>query len=127
MAMLLGFEHVGLPVQDPQALADWYEDIFGATVLRPKPDGAFFVCFDNGFIFEIFQNKPLQEGETERPNTAIPVHLAFNVSDLESDRQAFIEKGVDYWPSTLSGPTFYFTDPVGNVIHFIQRDLAPIR
>lgn len=121
--MFLGFEHVGMPVEDPKALADWYADLFDAKVLQPVPDGAFFVKISNGIMFEIFKAPP---APADAPKAPPKLHLAFNVSDLAADRQYLIDKGVNYNEKTLNGPSFFFTDPAGNLLHLVQRDQAPV-
>lgn len=119
--MIKGFEHVGMPVQNPEALVEWYKKMFDVQVYQPVENGAYFVEFANGIMFEVFK-------KADAPDQLAPsLHLAFDTTDMAADKQALIEKGVEYNKDAPAGANFFFKDPVGNVLHLVERAKAPVK
>lgn len=118
-------EHIGMWVQDLEAMREFYETYFEATSneLYHNPTKGFksyFLSFSNGARLEIMHRDDITEGEGELFGYA---HLAISVGDNEAVDQLTTRLNENGYP-TLSGPRttgdgYYeavILDPEGNQI-----------
>lgn len=116
--MIKGIEHTGIAAKDTHALAAWYIRMFDGKALMTTPDGNYFVGFPNGTIIEIYHAKEM--GVTKGNTQQGIRHLCFAVVDFKAERDRFLAEGVQAF--VANDKAFFFTDPEGNVIHFIERE-----
>jgi len=119
-------EHFGIYAHDTKALADWYCEMLGFSVVRTiekqgRPPIYFLTVGDGGEI-EIL---PTKEPRSERTlNQAGFSHIGLIVDDFEKAEDALREKG-----ATLEGvretstgwKIGYFKDPEGNLLEIVRR------
>ena len=117
-----------LPVSDIERAAAFYEQALGIPGRRVSPGRHYFDC--EGTILACFD--PAADGDSyvARPN---PEYVYFAVDDLEARYGAVQEAGGSLSNEELHGPmgeiatrpwgerSFYFDDPFGNKICFVDR------
>lgn len=123
--MPYGIEHIGLMAKDTEALAAWYERVFGFQVVyrNKKTPPTFFLAPESGAMIEIF---PYKEGATvlsgaEREG----IHLAIAATDFDSACADLKQKGVTFngepKESTNGVKVVFFQDPEENWVQLIYR------
>jgi predicted enzyme related to lactoylglutathione lyase len=139
------FVHTNLVAQDWRRLAKFYIDILGCTPVPPERDlsgewidrgtgisGAHIQgihlglpgCGDDGPTLEIFQYDPQETKAGTAINRPGFTHIAFEVDDVESAKEAVLDAGggivgevVTREISKAGTITFvYLTDPEGNIL-----------
>jgi predicted enzyme related to lactoylglutathione lyase len=139
------YVHTNLIAENWQALASFYQQLFGCTPVPPERDlhgpqidagtgipGAHLRGVhlrlpghgDSGPTLEIFTYDPLEERTKTAVNRPGFGHLAFSVEDVASARQAVLQAGgkpigevVTTQIATGATVTWcYVTDPEGNII-----------
>ncbi len=89
-------EHVALNVTDPVAVAAWYAEHLGMTIVRSSSEGAraHFLRDDAGMMIEIYRNEaaPLPDRRAMHP---LELHLAFVSADPLGDREELIAAGAE--------------------------------
>jgi catechol 2,3-dioxygenase-like lactoylglutathione lyase family enzyme len=144
MAMVTGFNHTGIVVDDLERMVSFYCGDLGLTELRrvesvAPPEGnhtgipgsdrtLVFVGFKDGHRIEIVK---FHEPESPSGHLGIPqlgaTHICFNVADLEKTHRELSAKGVRF----VTAPIFterngrrhgivYAQDPEGNWLEFIE-------
>ena len=87
-------EHIAWNVSDPEAIAQWYAEQFGLTVIRhlPHPNQTYFLVDDDTTILEIYHNPsaPVPDYASMDP---LVLHLAFSSEDPSSDTARLITAG----------------------------------
>lgn len=117
MANFIGVRHEGLAAKDPAALAAFYRDVMGMSVVRQTPAdtpigaSVFLTCHPEG------------EEDHDLVFFANPVmaHTAFEVAslgELKTAHREISERGVTITHALNHGVSlsFYFDDPEGNNI-----------
>ncbi|MEE1043769.1 MAG: VOC family protein [Clostridia bacterium] len=121
--MVKGIEHVGIFGKDTKALADWYCETFDFEIVYDNGKGTYFVAAPDKSMIEICV------GDTE-PRSTTPTesgirHIALTTDNLEEMAEKLIASGVEVVTPVKISPngvgTFFFRDPEGNILHFIQR------
>lgn len=116
--MIKGIEHTGIAARDTHALAAWYIRMFDAKTLMTTPSGNYFLAFADGSMIEIYA---ATEFNTPKGNLQHGMrHLCFTVVDFKAERDRFLAEGVEAF--TVSDNAFFFYDPEGNVLHFVERE-----
>ena len=116
--MIKGIEHTGIAAKDTHALAAWYIRMFDAKTLMTTESGNYFLGFADGSMIEIYAADAF---DTPKGNLHQGMrHLAFTVVDLKAERDRFLADGVEAF--IVSGNAFFFYDPEGNVLHFVERE-----
>ena len=139
------YAHTNLIARDWQALARFYENIFGCVPVPPERDlkgpqmeagtgvpGAHVRgvhlrlpgCADGGPTLEIFSYNVMKEHLSSAVNRPGLAHIAFAVDDVAAARSAVLAAGgrpvgevVTTGVSTGASVTWcYVTDPEGNII-----------
>ena len=93
--MNLKFEHLGINVDDPEAMAQWYVTHLGMQVVRKQEGGArthFIVDASGSAILEIYNNPPDQVPAYDQQNPLL-LHVAFLSSDPEADTKELVAAG----------------------------------
>ncbi|MCF7915100.1 MAG: VOC family protein [Spirochaetaceae bacterium] len=117
-----GIEHIGMLVQDTEALAAWYCSLFGASeVSRSKEDmPIIFLSFGRGALIELV---PTSENVAEEVRGHI--HISLSVNDIAAATEVLSRKG-----AALERPVFeaydgskvaFFRDPEGNLVQLVER------
>jgi len=96
--MILGLAHIGLMVSDVNRSKNFYQEILGMEVLHENTiedeTGLINVCFmkKNDLVLEIYQlPQPYKKAEDGAIN-----HIAFKVKDIETVKDALIQKGIQF-------------------------------
>lgn len=120
------FEHFALNVPDARAMARWYVDHLGFSVVRSREDAPFthFLADDTGrVIVELYTN----------PAAAIPdygsahplcFHLAVVATDARAERTRLTKAGATFSAQDLlpdGGVLFMMRDPWGIPLQLCQR------
>lgn len=145
MSIPAKFVHVNLVARDWQALAGFYQEVFGCVPVPPERDfqgekleagtgipGAHLRGMhlrlpgwgENGPTLEIFNFNLLEERQKTAVNRPGFGHIAFSVEDVGMARQAVLEAGgapvgeiVTLQVATGAKVTWcYLADPEGNVV-----------
>ena len=115
--MIKGIEHTGIAAKDTHALAAWYIRMFDAKTLLKTDSGNYFLGFADGSMIEIYAANAF---DTPKGNLLQGVrHLCFSVVDFKAERDRFLAEGVEAFISNDNA--FFFYDPEGNVLHFVER------
>ena len=88
-------EHFALNVEDPLAMAKWYVEHLGLSIVRQKQEPPYmtFMADDSGRIMiEIYRN-PADEVPDYRRMNPLLVHLAFVSENPEADKKRLLEAG----------------------------------
>jgi uncharacterized glyoxalase superfamily protein PhnB len=118
-------EHFALQVPDPVAMANWYVNHLGCTIVRSfgEPAHARFLRL-GGVLMEIYNN----------PKAAIPdyssfnplqLHLAFESNDLTADRDRLVKAGARIMDDVSTSPSgdqiMMLRDPWNIPLQFVKR------
>ena len=123
----MNIEHLAFNVTDSRALADWYVEHLGMTIIRSYPDPPYirFLADSSGkTVLEVYSN-PLGEYVEYGKYHPVTFHIAFTVDDMEAERQRLVEAGgtldgdIDNTP--VGDKLAFVRDPWGYVIQLVQR------
>lgn len=123
---LFSIEHIGMPVNDPVALKDWYVRVLDAKLVFESglTPPTFWIALPGGVILEIGK---AQSGVKETGDNSVAGfrHLALRVESIESARDYLAGRGVKFTepikPAGGGGRVLFFTDPEGNLLHLLER------
>ena len=121
--MVHGLEHTAIASPDPQKLAQWYVERLG-FIVNYNSGRTVFVRAPNGSMLEIIT----AEGERRDHGIKDPGlrHLALAVDDFDAEYERLRAAGVAFVsePAAAKGVrTVFFTDPDGNYLHLVQREM----
>lgn len=91
-------EHVAFNVADPPAVAAWYREHLGLSVVRhlPGPTQTHFLADDGGHsIIEIYHNPPGEVPDYAAMNPLL-LHLAFVSENPDQDRARLVAAGASF-------------------------------
>lgn len=91
-------EHLAFNVADPVAVAAWYGQHLGLTVVRhqPEPNQMHFLADDGGrTVIEIYHNPPGEVPDYAAMNPLL-FHLAFVSENPDHDRTRLIAVGASF-------------------------------
>lgn len=125
---LYPIEHIGLVVTDSRAMARWYSDALGFTVLssRDTETGhvAFIQCPATRLIFELITHRGLAPIETALSHP-LQLHIAFKSTDIEADRDRLLSLGAVFVTDCPTNDplarVIIVADPWGNFIQLARR------
>lgn len=117
-------EHFALFASDIESLKRFYEEAFGLRVVldnsKANPAG-YFLADEGGSVLEIIA-RPGQEDPVRQRYVC---HIAFQVDDVGSSRQALERRGLVFETETaVDTPgmkTAFFNDPEGNRCQIVWR------
>ena len=121
--MVKGIEHVGIFAKDTKALADWYCKTFDFEIVYDNGKGTYFVAAPDKSMIEICvaDTEPKSTTATESGIR----HIALTTDNIEEMTDKLLAAGAEVvTPLKISDKgigTFFFRDPEGNILHFIQR------
>lgn len=126
-------EHVALQVKNPKAVAAWYRDHLGFSIVRSMDKDPFttFVADDSGKVLvEIYHNatQPVPDYRSQSPYL---LHLAFSSGDVDADGERLLSAGATLeWKKerTPAGDELLMLrDPWGFPIQLVRRSAPMIR
>lgn len=95
---IVGLAHIGITVSDVKKSRDFYKEILGMEVLHENTiedeTGLINVCFmkKNDLVLELFQ---MPQHDKNRKDGMVD-HIAFKVKDIETVKNALINKGIKF-------------------------------
>ncbi len=121
-------EHVALLVADPVALADWYVEHLGMSIVRRNDSGPGFARFladsDGLGVLEIYASNTLHVPDY-RGMDPLVFHVAFETTDVAGTRRLLVEAGAEPVGDVSvrpSGDSFAVVrDPWGIPIQLVHR------
>lgn len=125
-------EHVALNVADPVAVAAWYAEHLGLTVVRhlPQPTQTHFLVDDSGTtVIEIYHNPPGGVPDYFSMNP-LQLHLAFVSESPVDDSERLIAAGaiwVDEIHAADGSHLIMLRDPWGLALQLCKRAVPLMR
>lgn len=109
-----------LPVADLEKAQHFYSSILGMPGTRVSPERHYFDC--EGTILACYDPLMFKEKASFQPN---PEHVYIAVDDLQSNYDKCVNAGARNTAEIENHPwgetSFYFDDPFGNQICFVDR------
>src|SRR5262245_6107403 len=127
MIDIKGIAHFSIPVSDVDKSVKFYTEVVGCKLLFMQPNKSITFLDAGGIcILLIKRPAPIQKGPAEMSDG---VHHAFMIDadQYEAAKQSLRDKGVEIFfeedrrGGTIDGPRFYFRDPDGTPLEFINR------
>jgi glyoxylase I family protein len=121
-------EHIGIAVEDPIAMGEWYRDVMGFKIRYSGKDNekaVVFIADCNGSMILELGKLPRIDSLAKKLDHHLQFHIALKSGDPEADKEYLIGKGatfIEKSPITREGDfllTFY--DPWGNCIQLAKR------
>lgn len=120
-------EHVALQVDDPIAMAKWYRDHLGFSIVRSmdqEPYTTFIADGSGKMLIEIYRQKS-QDVPDYRGKSPFLLHIAFSSQDVEADARTLVAAGASpEWKKdrTPAGDDLLMLrDPWGFAIQLVRR------
>ena len=106
-------ENLGLNVEDPQAMADWYCENLGFKVIRQPHANCLFITDGSGNgIIEIYNNAGAEVPDYRKIDPLV-FHIAYTSQDVQADTSRLLAAG-----ASLIGEVN--TTPAGDVMAFLK-------
>jgi glyoxylase I family protein len=132
--MIRSIEHVAIAAKNTEALARWYCDTLGFTVVvagrargtgQGLDQGTWFVGPpEGGAVVEIIPANDTPRTDHE-PSDAGMRHLAFTVTDFDAVCDSLKAKGVTFTGNMMGAAgerrLAFFLDPEGNILQLVFR------
>lgn len=125
-------EHFALNVPDSVAMADWYVEHLGLTVVRAgePPVSARFLADDSGMVMiEIYHNPPDAVPDYAKMDPLL-LHLAFVSADPDADKQRLLAAGATYHSEVAQDDgslMVMLRDPWGVAVQLCRRGRPMLR
>lgn len=120
-------EHIGLNVENPVAMAVWYRDNLGMSIVRQgdAPTYTTFLAAETGHVLlEIYHNPP-EAVPDYRSMDPLLLHIAFECQDIEAERERLEAVGATVVSPKTTTPTgdelVMMRDPWGLAIQLAKR------
>ena len=118
-------EHIGLQVEDPEAMAKWYCEHLGMKVAVQKGT-CYFISDESGNgVLEIYNN-PNSPAPDYASMDPLLLHFAFCSDDVAADRERLLAAGATATGEMTSGATgnvlAMMRDPWGLPIQLAKRE-----
>jgi hypothetical protein len=124
------FEHIGLTVCAPIAMAQWYARVLGGEMLETRgtddapPCAAFLRLPGDGTVLEL-GGIPGAHPLSGRLVNPLELHLAFETDDPEADAERLVQSGatrIEECPLHMPGEQLLLLrDPWGNTVQLVKR------
>ena len=121
-------EHIGISVEDPIAMGEWYRDVLGFKIKFSGKDdekGVSFITDNNESIIIELGKLPKIEPLSHKVNHHLQFHIALKSDDPDMDKDSLIENGaifIERSPITRDGDYLLtLNDPWGNCIQLAKR------
>jgi glyoxylase I family protein len=127
MIEIKGVAHFSIPVSDMDKSIKFYTEIVGCRLLSVLPNKSITFLDAGGVcVLLIRRPAPIHKGPHEMSDG---VHHAFviDASQYQAAKESLRSKGIDIFleedrrGGTIDGPRFYFRDPDGTPLEFINR------
>lgn len=124
--MPTSIEHIAIAARDPAALAHWYCDALGFSMLVAAAESqTYFVGLPNGGVVEIIAVDPASQ-DASTAHAAGLHHLALRVENFVQSAQDLQGRGVHFTGPAYGSPDGstqfdFFCDPEGNRLQLVQR------
>lgn len=125
--MNIQVEHVAWQVQDPAAVAAWYGENFGFTILRKfdNPAQAHFLADAAGrVVLEIYNNSKVAVPDYGVMDPLL-LHIAFRTDDPAAVRDRLLQAGAslvdDLFVTSAGDELIMLRDPWGFPVQLVQR------
>jgi predicted enzyme related to lactoylglutathione lyase len=116
------FEHLAINVENPKAVADWYVQYLGLTIVSASKKMIFVRDAGSHFMFELY-NKPEAKGSFSSLSHA-SAHVAFAVDDADALSKKMVEGGAKIlktFTNPVGDTVINMRDPWGNMLQIIHR------
>ena len=121
-------EHIGISVEDPIAIGEWYRDVLGFRIKYSGKDddkAVSFITDNNENIIIELGRLPQIDSLSKRINHHLQFHIALKSDDPDLDKDFLIENGatfIEKSPVTREDDYLLtFNDPWGNCIQLAKR------
>lgn len=122
-------EHIGISVEDPIAMANWYRDVLGFKIKVSGKDNEKAVAFiadnEEKVLIEIGK-LPKIEPLSKKISHHLQFHIALKSDDPDVDKDILVKKGATFIEkSPITRPGDYLLtlkDPWGNCIQLSKRE-----
>ena len=121
-------EHIGIAVEDPIAMGEWYRDVLGFKIKfsgRDDEKAVSFITDNNESIILELGKLPQIDSLSKRLNHHLQFHIALESDDPDLDKTILIKNGATFnekSPITREGDLLLtLNDPWGNCIQLAKR------
>lgn len=119
------FEHLGLNVSDPVAVAQWYVEHIGLTIVKKSDTGAktHFLADPSGVMLEVYNNPPEAVPDYATMNPLL-LHVALTSENPTADKDRLVAAGatvVEEIHLDDGSHLFMMRDPWGLAIQLCKR------
>ncbi len=120
------FEHIGINVQDPVKMAEWWEKNLDMKIKRqgePPVSMHFLSDADENMMIEIYHNPPDAVPDYASMDPLL-LHIAFEVDDVKAMQEKLIAAGAtlhSYQVNPDGDEILILRDPWGVPIQFVKR------
>jgi len=120
-------EHVAWNVEDPVAVAKWYVEQLGMTIVRGSADGAaaHFIADDSGSVMLEIYNNPVVKTPDYAAMDPLLLHLAFVCDDVRAKAAQLEAAGAKMVGDITVTPTgdelAMLRDPWGFAVQLAKR------
>ena len=127
MPEIQGVAHFSIPVSDVEKSTKFYTEIVGCKYLSAMPDKRITFLDAGGVCVLLIKRPPPINKEPLEMSDGVHHAFMIDAEAYESTKNALREKGVEIFfeedrrGGTIDGPRFYFRDPDGNALEFINR------
>ena len=120
------FEHFGLNVSDPRAMAQWYVDHLGFTIVRSGNEAPYvrFLADETGRVVVEFYANPAAVTPGYAAQHPLVLHLAVWSSDVQADRARLEKAGATLFSEDVladGSKLVMLRDPWGLALQLCQR------
>lgn len=124
------FEHLGINVPDPRAMASWYVKHFNMKIVRSMNDDPYtrFLADDSGRVcLELYANKTIEIPDYTKQHP-LRFHLAFEITNPEKFSAVLIADGATFFEEIRPDESSHLVmlrDPWGVPLQLCKRS-APL-
>ncbi len=119
-------EHVAWPVEDADAVAQWYVDNLGMKIIRQAGNARFLADSTDRTLLEIYSN-PQVETPDYRNTHPLIIHLAFAVEDVAAEKSRLLAAGAkvaeDIKRTEQGDEMVMLRDPWGFPLQLLSRKI----
>jgi catechol 2,3-dioxygenase-like lactoylglutathione lyase family enzyme len=124
-------EHIGICVEDPVAMANWYRDVLGFNIKLAGQDeekAVAFITDANNKVMLEFGRVPNVGPLYKKMDHYLQLHIAVKSDDPDKEAEYLVSKGatfIEKYPITLPGAEkmIALRDPWGNTIQLARRNI----
>ena len=121
-------EHIGIVVNEPVAMANWYKDVLGFNIkfaYEESGKGGAFVSDNAGGVMLEFAKLPEVSSLADKTDHYMQLHIALISEDPERDMEYLAQNGAMFVAKCpVSNPAeciIVAKDPWGNILQLVKR------